>query len=168
MRIREVTAGALAALWLVLPSPAEARDGSLLALGFGAYNVLQTAREAEFRLEYRSALTLARFFRPILGMFATDRGSFLGYAGLRIDVPVGEHVVLTPEAAVGYWRTGGGKDLGSPLEFKTGGEIAWRFANDARLGLAFDHISNGGLRRRNPGAESVVLVYSLPLGFSEF
>jgi hypothetical protein len=36
-------------------------------------------------------------------------------------------------------------------------------ANQSRLGLAFHHMSNAGLTRYNPGEESLVLIYTIPL-----
>jgi hypothetical protein len=143
-----------------------ANDSSLLAIGAGAYNVLQDRKAAELRLEYRSALHLLYVVEPIAGLLATNRGTLYGYGGLRIDVMLGEHVVLSPSAAIGLWRPGSGKELGSTVEFKTGAELAWRFADASRLGISFDHISNAGLTLRNPGVESLLLVYSLPLGWT--
>ena len=81
-----------------------------------------------------------------------------------IDAEIGRHFVITPELAVGYWHRGGGKDLGGPVEFKSGGEFAWRFNNNSRVGFLFDHISNAGLDKKNPGVESAMLMYSIPLG----
>src|SRR5689334_16827307 len=94
---------------LFIISPAE--DGSLLAIGAGAYNVLQNKRAAELRLEYRSALHFLYVIEPVAGALVTNRGTLYGYGGLRIDVMFGEHVVLTPSAAIGLWRPGSGKEL---------------------------------------------------------
>jgi hypothetical protein len=69
-----------------------------------------------------------------------------------------------PVAAAGYFHRGAGKDLGSHLEFKTGLELAYRFDDMSRIGIAFDHISNAGLTKRNPGTESLLLTYSIPIG----
>ena len=54
------------------------------------------------------------------------------------------------------------KNLGSPVEFKTGVEFAYRFDNAARLGLVFDHISNAGFTQTNPGTEQLLLMLSWP------
>ena len=66
--------------------------------------------------------------------------------------------------AVGAFYKGSGKDLGSVVEFKTGGEFAYRFDDHSRLGLQFDHISNAGIGKHNPGTESLVLFWSFPFG----
>ena len=71
---------------------------------------------------------------------------------------------IRPNAAVGAFYKGNGKDLGSVVEFKTGAEFAYRFEDHSRLGLQFDHISNAGIGKRNPGTESLVLFWSFPFG----
>ncbi len=141
---------------------AQSREPDLLAVGAGAYNVLHESKEAEFRVEYRFSYRFLYIIRPIVGVLATAKASIYPYAGFRFDAEIG-HIVLTPEAAVGHWSTNDGKNLGGPLEFKTGGEIAWRFSDNSRLGFLFDHISNAGIYKKNPGVELAMLMYSIPL-----
>ena len=69
-----------------------------------------------------------------------------------------------PNFAIGGYRRGTAKDLGSVIEFRSGIEIAYRFGNAARLGVAISHISNASISDNNPGTESIVLSYSIPLG----
>ena len=158
---------ALAAAGVVALAPmaAHAAEPDLLAVGAGAYNVLHQDKEAQLRLEYRFSYRFLYVIRPIIGGFATDRGTLYGYGGIRLDAEIGRHFVITPEGAVGAWRRGSTttRELGGPIEFKRGGEVAYRFDNDARLGLLFDHISNAGIYKKNPGVESALLVYSIPL-----
>jgi lipid A 3-O-deacylase len=158
--------GAAGVVLAALAQPARADDPDLLAIGAGAYNVLHKAKEAELRLEYRFSYRFLYVLRPIAGMLATHKGTIYPYGGFRFDAEIGRHVIITPEAAVGYWTRGGGKDLGGHIEFKTGGEFAYRFDNNARLGFLFDHISNAGIYKKNPGVESAMLMYSIPLGWS--
>jgi hypothetical protein len=98
-------------------------------------------------------------------VIATNKGSTYGYGGFRLDADIGRHFVITPEAAVGGWSEGGGKNLGGAIEFKTGAEFAYRFDDNSRLGFIFDHISNAGIYKRNPGVESGMVVYSIPVGW---
>ena len=65
--------------------------------------------------------------------------------------------------AAGYFARGNGTRLGSWVEFRSGAELAYRFADRSRLGIAVHHISNAGLTKQNPGEQSVVLMYSVPL-----
>jgi lipid A 3-O-deacylase len=150
---------------LFVPRTATAEEPNLLAVGLGAYNVLHRDKEAQLRLEDRFSYRFLHIIRPVVGALVTNKGSAYGYGGFRFDAEIGRHFVIMPEAVVGYWEKGGGKDLGGHIEFKTGGEFAYRFDNDARLGLLFDHISNAGIYRKNPGVESLLLVYSIPLGW---
>src|SRR5690348_5849170 len=123
-----------AALLTLASMGAHAQEPDLLAVGAGAYNVLHKDKEAQLRLEYRFSYRFLYIIRPILGAFGTDRGTLFGYGGFRLDAEIGRHFVITPEATVGAWRRGSNstKNLGGPLEFKTGGEFAYRFNNDAR------------------------------------
>jgi lipid A 3-O-deacylase len=163
-RAQNAAAGALAAAILLAPSLARADDPGLLAIGAGAIDFDHKQPAAEFRAEYRFAQGFY-FIKPIAGVLGTTRGSVYVYGGLRADFIFAQHYVLMPVAAVGYFDRGNGKDLGSHTEFKTGVEFAYRFDNAARVGLAFDHISNAGITRVNPGTESLMVMVSLPLGW---
>jgi len=158
---------ALAAVALVAAAPAaHADDPDLLSIGGGAYNVLHNSKEAQLRGEYRFAYRFLHIIRPVVGALFTNKHSFFGYAGFRFDAEIGRHIVIMPEATMGYWSRGEGKDIGGPFEFKTGGEFAWRFDDYSRIGLLFDHISSAGIYKKNPGVESALLVYSIPLNWS--
>ena len=55
----------------------------------------------------------------------------------------------------GAYAHGGGHDLGLPLEFRSRIGLSRRVAERWRLGLAFEHKSNGGVGDDNPGVETV-------------
>ena len=153
------------ALALLAWAPAaRADDPDLLAVMGGAYNVLRKDKEAEGRVEYRFSYRFLSIIRPVLGILATNRGTVYGYGGFRLDAEIGKHFIIMPEAAFGGWSKGGGKDLGGTAEFKTGAEFAYRFDDYSRIGFLFDHISNAGIYKKNPGVESAMIVYSIPLG----
>ncbi len=143
-----------------LTSPAS--DPSLIALGAGDIDFDHKEPAGELRGEYRFAQGFY-FIKPMIGAFGTTRGQVYAYGGFRLDFVFLDHYAVTPNAAVGYYNRGNGKDLGSPVEFKTGLELAYRFDNAARLGIAFDHISNAGLTKLNPGTEQLLLVLSWPV-----
>ena len=155
---------ALLALFASAPA-ARADDGDLLTIGAGAYNVLHNKKEAQLRTEYRFGYRFLYIIRPIAGVLATNKGTFYGYGGFRLDAEIGEHFVISPELAVGGWSKGGGKDLGGPVEFKSGGEFAYRFSDNSRLGFLFDHISIAGIYKKIPGVESAMLMYWFPFGW---
>lgn len=143
---------------------AAAEDGDLVALGLGGYDVLHNYTAAQARVEYRFHESLL-YIQPLLGVLGTNRKTVYAYFGLRSDILFFQHYVLMPVEAVGYFNQGNGKVLGSHIEFKSGLELAYRFDGGSRLGLAFDHISNAGITAKNPGTESLLLVWSFPLQF---
>lgn len=150
-------------LSLMAPRAARAGDPSYLAVGAGVYDVLHDFKAAQGRLEFRFSDRFI-FIKPMVGVLFTSKGTVMGYGGFRIDLYLGPHFVVTPNAAVGAFYRGNGKQLGSTIEFKTGGEFAWRFDDHSRLGIAFDHISNAGIGKHNPGTESLMLFWSFPIG----
>jgi lipid A 3-O-deacylase len=172
--MRGALAAALVALLGALGPPAAAQvtlgspgDPPRLALGAGAFDITPSASHkdsrsaGEFRGEYRFADTVW-IVAPFVGASVTTDGAAYGYFGLGFDVNVGPNWVLTPNAAAGVFERGSGTRLGSWVEFRTGAELAYRFANQTRLGLEVTHTSNAGLTRLNPGEQSVLLMYSIP------
>jgi lipid A 3-O-deacylase len=53
--------------------------------------------------------------------------------------------------------------LGAPIEFRSGVDLAYKFADLSRLGVSFQHTSNAGIGKSNPGEQEVLLVYQLPM-----
>lgn len=157
-----VGVGAVLGLALA-PATARADDPSFLSVGAGVYDVFHNFTAGQFRGEYRFADEFF-YLKPFVGALVTTDKSVYGYWGLRLDLYFGDRWVLTPNAAMGAFGRGSGKNLGSVLEFKTGAEGAYRFDDHSRLGLQFDHISNAGIGKHNPGTESFVLMYSIPIG----
>ena len=94
---------------------------------------------------------------------ATIEGTSYLYAGLNFDLFAGEKIVIAPGFAAGWYRAGGGKNLAVILEFRSGVELAWQFEDASRLGVHFYHLSNASLGSRNPGEESLVLFYDIPI-----
>lgn len=121
---------------------------------------------AEFRFAPRRFQFLPEFLpevSPTAGVIAGSRGALYFYGGLRFEVPLGERWTVGPSWAAGLYHRAVSFDLGGPLEFRTGIELAYRMANGSRLGVCLYHLSNGGLFERNPGSESLILTYSAGL-----
>ncbi len=151
---------------IALPSaPARADDPAFLSFGVGAFDFnRQKDQGAEFRLDYRSDYKLGPF-KPFLTAAGVSNGmSFFG-VGVLIDVYFGKRFVVTPSFAPTWWQ---GKtddlDLGHALEFRSQMEFAYRFDDRSRLGLAVSHSSNASLGDTNPGTETILVNYSVPIG----
>ena len=161
-----------AAAALAPPAAAQITFGSpgdppRIAFGAGAFDITPSASNsggtaAEVRAEYRFG-DVFWVISPFVGVSGTSDGAFYGYGGFGVDINFTPNLVLTPNAAAGYFAHGSGTNLGSWMEFRTGAELAWRFPNQSRIGVAVHHTSNAGLTKRNPGEQSIVLMYSIPM-----
>ena len=145
--------------------PARAQDPDFLTFGAGAFDFNDDATAGVVSLEYLSAKRLL-FLQPLAGVMVTFDGAVYGYAGLGLDVFFGRRIVVTPSFSFGVYGQGDGKDLGHVVEFRSAAQIAYRFDDRSRLGVMFHHLSNAGLDDRNPGANTLMLTYSRPLGRS--
>jgi hypothetical protein len=146
-----------------MPAPAAADDPAFLSFGAGYFDFNRQKDEGgEFRLEYRSAYKLWQLkpFAAVAG--ATSGHGFVG-AGLLMDIYFGRRLVVTPSFAPHVYFGGNSKlDLDYPLEFRSQLEVAYRFDDRSRLGLAVSHYSNASLGDSNPGTETVSVYYSVP------
>jgi hypothetical protein len=154
-----------AALTLALASlaaRATAEEPTVLGISGGAYDAnKRRAPAAEFGLQYRSGGTVF-ILHAMAGAMVTTNGALNAYAGFSFDLPLGRAPVLRLSFAPGYYRPGGGKDLGYPLEFRSGIELGWRI-RAWRVGVELYHLSNASLAHHNPGEESLVLTLAVPL-----
>lgn len=137
-----------------------------LELGIGGFNVVpdddpSDETEAEARVEYRLGRKLYGI-GPKLGLLGNTAGGIYGYLALYADFRFGDWIV-SPSAGAGGYHRGSGKDLGGTFQFVLGLDGAYEFPSGDRLGLKFSHISNAGIHEDNPGEESLLLTYSVPL-----
>jgi len=151
---------------IAVPSaPARADDPAMLSFGVGAFDFnRQKDQGAEFRLDYRSDYKFGPFKPFLTAAGVSNAMSFIG-VGVLIDVYFGKRFVVTPSFAPTWWQ---GKtddlDLGHALEFRSQLEFAYRFDDRSRLGLAVSHSSNASLGDTNPGTETILVNYSVPIG----
>ena len=90
---------------------------------------------------------------PITGGFITgDMASYV-YTGVVAQYQLGI-INFSPSFAPGLYYKGDGKDLHSVIEFKT--ELQWSLplTNDGEVGFSYNHMSNAGIGKSNPGANS--------------
>ena len=151
----------LASAFTAAPARA-ADDPSYLTIGAGSWETMRDKdRSGEPDLAYRSDYHLW-IFKPHAGVVIAGDGDALAYAGLLTDIYWGKRIVTTLSTSVGGWG-GHGFNLGSTIEFRSGIDLAYRFDDHSRLGVGFYHASNAGLTHRNPGAESAIVSYAIPL-----
>ncbi|MDX1484934.1 MAG: acyloxyacyl hydrolase [Alphaproteobacteria bacterium] len=143
---------------------ARAADPAFLTFGAGIFDMNGDETTGTVSVEYQDDKRLFWEFKPMGGLMATFDGSFYVYGGVAVDLFFGRRFVLTPSFAPGLYIEGGGKDLGHIVEFRSSIELAYRLDSRARIGLELYHVSNAGLDERNPGANALMVVYSMPLG----
>ena len=162
--------GSVLLLWVLLSltrtSAAAAPEASGWAVYGGIYDTAaEEQRPVELGLEHRwPAITPGKFpaqlaLKPVAGIAGTEDGNVWAYGGLRLDLGLGRKWVVTPQFSVSLYEDGDGKDLGGVLEFRSGLEVAYRFAGGQRLGLLFYHLSNADFYDQNPGSNSLVLTW---------
>jgi len=126
------------------------------------HRTFELGMEYKFYPGWRSPLDFLDF-RPLAGIMANMKMSTYLYAGINFDIYPTEHFVIAPGFAAGWYNKGDGKNLGYPIEFRTGVEISWQLWDQSRFGLHFYHLSNAGLGTKNPGSESIVLLCDIPI-----
>jgi lipid A 3-O-deacylase len=144
---------------------AHADDPTFLTVGAGWFDFNRQKDDgAEVRVDLRSDYKLW-IFKPFLTAAGVSNGMTFFGGGVLVDIYFGNRFVVTPSFAPTWWR---GKtdelDLGHGLEFRSQIEFAYRFDDRSRLGLAVSHSSNASIGDTNPGTETLMLNYSVPLG----
>ena len=137
----------------------------MATIGAGGFNIINNDggdTAAELRLEYRYG---GKWYSlgPMIGILGTSEGGVFGYAGLYTDMRIGDRWIVTPAAGLGGYERGSGKDLGGTFQFHLGLDVSYQFSGGNRLGLKMAHISNAGLHDENPGVESALLTFTVPL-----
>jgi len=157
---------ATTALILAFSSPAYAYDKGTVAYGLGYVEVFDDVNNAvQGNVEYRSAdfskdTIGVEGFSWMAGVEADTNTSGYVYTGLLYDLPLTDKISLTPSVGAGFYREGEGKDLGGSFEFRDTIEVNYKLDESSRIGLSLSHKSSAGVHDRNPGVETMQVVYS--------
>ena len=125
---------------------------SVLAQGpvfydWGAFDIFDDETTAEFRLGAGPERQKIGIFTPFIGFSGTANSEVM-FTVDRNDLFFGNNFVVTPFWGRAYGN-GDGKDLGNPLEFRSGITFSADYQT-IETGTTFHHISNAGLNERNP------------------
>tara|TARA_R100001530_G_scaffold102925_1_gene71601 strand:- start:134 stop:655 length:522 start_codon:yes stop_codon:yes gene_type:complete len=103
-------------------------------------------------------------FGSAAGLSIGENGeTWIGF-GTTLNYDIGQTPLFVElHAMPGVYFPNGGFDLGGPIAFRSGIEVGYE--NDAgwRFGLSYDHRSNAGIYKNNPGIETVQFRVSVPL-----
>lgn len=142
------------------------KESDFLRFGAGVHNIFRERhRTAEFLIEYKFKNNFRNIY-PFLGTMVTKRGALYIYGGGSFDL-LFKNFLISISLAGGYYRQGGGRDLGSPAEFRSAIAFGYSFPNLSRLSISLYHMSNASFGSHNPGTESLVIFYSIPLSISK-
>lgn len=142
---------------------AAAEEVRSLALFAGVFNVSKEEKSAEVGLEMRVPTKTWKLV-VALGGAVTEDGAYYAFGGLRRDFSLGRGWQVTPGFGISVYEQGDGKNLGGPIEFRSILELSHQWPSHHRLAMGMYHLSNAGIYDLNPGANSVILTYSFPLG----
>jgi hypothetical protein len=160
-----------AALWVGVPGiPARAADAQL-TVGAGIFELVSDRQHvAEADLVYRFGAGWRdggdgafRGVHPIVGVMGNSRSGAMGWAGLAAPF-VWNRWEVEPAVGAGAYHQGNSKYLGGAFQFHLALRVSYAVTDSGSLGLGFMHISNGGLHDKNPGANSVLVVWTWRLG----
>jgi hypothetical protein len=101
---------------------------------------------------------------PGLGLAYAAGGASFVFADLRKDFWIDPRWAVSISVGGGLFHEDHGLHLGSEIEFRSGIALSRRFGDRLRVGIAFFHVSNGGLGEDNPGTEALDLLVEFPLG----
>ena len=135
-----------------------------ITFAVGELNPLQHDSEQFMGLiEYRFA-ELKWNVRPWVALARAEKGTTFASAGLRVSFDLTRSWRFSAGWAPTYYDAVNGRDLGAELEFYSYAEFGRVFENAHVLSVRIGHLSNGGLAVRNPGTETLLVSYSLPVG----
>lgn len=134
---------------------------SHLMVGPGVFDIEKNHPAAFGQVEWRWEVNCYHI-RPLAAFFMTTDTNFFVCGGVGYDIFLGKKFVITPTFAPGVYYQGHGKNLGFPINFRSGIETAMVFPNGGRFGAQFNHISNAHMFYKNPGANSLFIFYAIP------
>lgn len=142
-----------------------AQAADYVSVNAGEWNALRSGQDHAYQYgaEYRFS-DIDYGIHPIVGGFGTSDGGGYVYAGANWNVALlPNKLYLVPNFAVGAYKEGTRKHLGGALEFRSGIELDYQFPNAHQVGIALNHISNASIYSHNPGEESILATYSIPV-----
>ena len=154
-----------AVLGSIVVGPAAAQDAKGWVVSAGGFDFVGNDKAVEAGVGFRfRPLFLNReksvALVPAVGVSAQHEGSAWVYGAVRLDWEVSDGWYFTPTFGVSIYEEGDGKDLGGPIEFRSGIELSRRLRGGSRVGILFYHLSNSRIYELNPGEESLVLTWS--------
>ncbi|MGB0440974.1 MAG: acyloxyacyl hydrolase, partial [Paracoccaceae bacterium] len=132
------------------------------AVSAGSYVERRTEPGAELYARYDFGHRNGPFGHTA-GLSIGERGELWAGIGQTYSFGITGNLTAELHAMTGLYEAGDGLDLGGPIAFRSGIMIEYEGPNGWRYGLGYDHRSNAGIYRTNPGIETVLFRVSAPL-----
>ena len=136
------------------------KNGHAYSLYSGTFDTLDKEGDDQTTLVGFEHRDTNLFRNTILGKFAPVTGGFISgddaiylYTGIEAQYGIGPLKII-PSFAPGYYEPGGGKKLGSALEFKSEIRFDIEIFNNTKIGYSYNHISNNDWGTVNPGVNN--------------
>tara|TARA_Y100000816_G_scaffold10643_1_gene6917 strand:- start:694 stop:1509 length:816 start_codon:yes stop_codon:yes gene_type:complete len=137
-----------------------------ISLYTGTFDVIDKEGDDQttlFGVEHRNPNLFRNSFlgkiAPVSGAFVTGKNSLYFYTGIEGQYNLGP-MLISPSFTPGYYEKGNGKDLGSPLEFKSEVKVGFDILRGSNLAYSYSHISNNDWGSTNPGTDNQHLTFS--------
>jgi hypothetical protein len=102
--------------------------------------------------------------QPVLGVSMARGGSgWIGAGSAYTWRPNKDELFVRFTSMVGIYKRGNGANLGGPIQFRNGLDLGFSTASGMEYGIGFEHLSNAGLYRPNPGINTAYLFASFAL-----
>ncbi len=92
-----------------------------------------------------------------------DGGAWLGVGSVGAYHTPNDRWFLEFHSMPGLYVEGSERDLGGPIQFRSGIAVGYEAPSGVRAALSIDHRSNAGIYSQNPGLETVQFRISVPL-----
>ena len=93
---------------------------------------------------------------PVTGAQLMANNATYLYTGVQAQYELGK-INFNPSFTPGLYGAGDGKDLGHVVEFKTELQLTVDMFENSEFGIKYNHLSNGSIGDKNPGANSYML-----------
>ena len=139
-------------------------EESYLVPYIGMFDIFDKKHYTLGGLELRTSKLIPNnyFIVTKIGAYFNKKNSVYGYLGFNLDIPLYKDFYVAPGFALGAYSKGKGKKLGGTLEFRSSIELGYKMINKHKVGISLSHISNANIYKKNPGAEDLVITYSIP------
>lgn len=149
-------------LLLVIINAAYAQQREKLIISSGAFNVLDDQPVFTGSLELLIE-DKGRLINPKLGLMFTSENSIYSSFGFIVEQSLLMGFSLAFSFTPGLYYSFRKDELGHFLEFNSGIEVSYALPENQAVSFSFHHISNGGLSKFNPGAEFILLSYTITI-----